>query len=220
MTAITKLKDMIMARKAFASTLLLASVLAGCGPVNRGLESVNQPVVSRTDYVFDVAAPGYGGISSEEATRLDAWFSSIGVGYGDTIYVDDPEGRGDTSRRAGVAAITNRYGLLLAPGAPVTQGAVPPGALRVVVSRTDASVPNCPNWDLPSQPNFANSTTSNYGCAINGNLAAMIANPDDLVHGRAAGSLDGNTAAKALTSYRAAKPTGEQGLKIESSKGK
>ena len=25
---------------------------------------------------------------------------------------------------------------------------------------------------------------SNFGCAVNGNLAAMVANPSDLVHGR------------------------------------
>lgn len=208
-----------MARTAFAIPLLLASTLAGCGPVDRGLESVNQPVVSRTNYVFDIAAPAYGGLSTDAATRLDAWFQSIGIGYGDTIYVDDPQGGTDASRRGVVASVANRYGLLLAPGAPVTEGAVSTNALRVVVSRTGATVPNCPNWDLPSQPNFSNSTTSNYGCAINGNLATMIANPADLVHGRAAGSSDGTAATKALTSFRASKPTGEQGLKNQSSKG-
>ena len=34
--------------------------------------------------------------------------------------------------------------------------------------------------------NRRSATGTNYGCAINSNLAAMIANPDDLVHGREA----------------------------------
>lgn len=208
-----------MARRTYLAFAALGVALTACGPVNRSLESVNQPVVSRTDYVFDVAAPEYGGLSAPEGARLDAWFGSLGLSYGDTIYVDDPQGFGDPSRRAAVAAVASRYGLLVAPGAPVTQGQVPPGSIRVLVSRTGATVPSCPNWDRSSQPEFQSSTTSNYGCANNSNLAAMIANPEDLVRGRVATSTDGTTAAKALTTYRTAEPTGKQGLKQETSKG-
>ena len=208
-----------MAPKSFYALALLGSALSACGPVNRGLESVNQPVVGRTDYVFDVAAPEYGGLSASEGARLDAWFRSLGLTYGDTIYVDDPLGGGDPARRGAVAAIAGSYGLVIAPGSPVTQGQVPAGALRVVVSRTDASVPDCPNWSRQSQPEFAASTMSNYGCATNGNIAAMVANPEDLVRGRVAGATDGTTAAKALTTYRTAPTTGAGALKTENSKG-
>lgn len=208
-----------MSRKTFYAIAVLSSALSACGPVNRGLESVNQPVVSRTDYVFDVAAPEYGGLSTEEAARLDAWFRSLQVSYGDTIYVDDPQGYGDPSRRAAIAGIANRYGLMVSPGAPSTQGTVPNGAIRVIVSRSGAYVPDCPNWDRSSQPEFEASTMSNFGCATNSNLAAMIANPDDLVRGRVTVATDATTAAKALTGYRNAEPTGKNGLKSESSKG-
>ena len=44
---------------------------------------------------------------------------------------------------------------------------VAPGAVRVVVSRTRASVPNCPNWRDQSRPNWGNHTMSNYGCGVN-----------------------------------------------------
>ena len=54
----------------------------------------------------------------------------------------------------------------------------------MVVSRTRAEVPDCPNWSVPSQPNYNNRTMSNFGCAVNSNLAAMVANPEDLIHGR------------------------------------
>lgn len=209
-----------MARKTLLALIAFGTTLTACGPVNRGLESVNQPVVSRTDYVFDVAAPEYGGLSDAEGARLDAWFRSMQLSYGDTIYVDDPQGANDPSRRGAIGAIAGRYGLLVSPGAPVTAGQIPSGAIRVVVSRTGAYVPDCPNWDRQSQPEFESSTTSNFGCALNSNLAAMIANPEDLLRGRAAGTTDAATAAKAVAGYRASTPTGAGGaLKSESSKG-
>lgn len=209
-----------MARKLIIAFAAASASLSGCGPVNRGLESVNQPVVSRTDYVFDIAAPEYGGLSPAEIARLDGWFQSLRLNYGDTIYVDDPQGYGDPSRRAAVAAVAQRYGLVVSSGAPVTQGRPPSGALRVIVSRSDAYVPDCPNWDRPLLPEFEGSTTSNYGCATNSNLAAMIANPEDLISGRAAGETTAIFTNKALQSIRDVKPTGLGGLKNESTGGK
>jgi len=50
-------------------------------------------------------------------------------------------------------------------------------------------------------------------------MAAMVADPQDLVYGREAGPVvDSATASKAVQSYRAAKPTGEQGLQEVSTK--
>ena len=117
-----------------------------------------------------------------EAARLDGWFRSLDLRYGDSVYVDG--GAYSEAARAQVAGIAGNYGMLVSHGAPVTAGAVAPGNVRVVVSRNVASVPNCPNWERPSQPNYNNRTMPNLGCAVNSNLAAMVANPEDLVHGR------------------------------------
>ena len=59
----------------------------------------------------------------------------------------------------------------------------------------------------------------NFGCAVNGNMAAMIADPQDFVWGREAGTTDSYSATRAIQSYRKAVPTGEGGLKDVSSKG-
>jgi pilus assembly protein CpaD len=175
----------------------------------RGVESVNVPVVSRADYALDLAAPG-GSLASAEAARLDGWFRSLQLGYGDNIYVDGADAYG---ARSDVARVASRYGMLVSNGAPVTSGDIAPGTVRVVVSRTRASVPNCPNWSVPSQPNLENASMSNFGCAVNANLAAMVANPEDLVHGREGSGLgDAQTATKAVESYRNATPTGTKGL--------
>ena len=175
----------------------------------RGLEAVNQPVVTRTDYALDVAAPG-GSLPSSEEARLDAWFSSLQLSYGDSIHVDGAYAEG---ARADVARVAGRYGLLLSDGFPMTNGAVPPGSVRVIVSRTRASVPGCPNWTVPAAPTNENASMSNFGCGVNSNLAAMVANPEDLIHGRDGGGVgDAQTATRAVEVYRKTAPTGSKGL--------
>jgi pilus assembly protein CpaD len=206
-------------RRHFA-LLALATALAGCTHdrptvAMRGVSSVNVPVVARADYMFDASAPD-GSLGPSEEARLDGWFRSLQLGYGDAIYVD---GAYSDAARSDVARVAGRYGMLVSNGAPVTAGSVAPGTVRVVVSRTQASVPNCPNWSVPSQPNLENATMSNFGCAANSNLAAMIANPEDLVHGREGNGLtDATTASRAIGIYRTTPPTGTKGLQDISTK--
>lgn len=200
-----------------ASALAAPAIAKPQGEAAKGLNPVNVPVVTRSDYAFDAAAPD-GSLSSSEMARLDAWLAGLGLGYGDRVYVDAAYGG---SARNDVARVVGQYGLLLSQGTPISQGVVAPGSVRVIVSRTSASVPGCPNWSEKSQPNFGNHTMSNFGCAVGGNMAAMIADPQDLVWGRDPGSVgDAATASRAIRSYRNATPTGEGGLKDISTKGK
>jgi pilus assembly protein CpaD len=187
----------------------------GANTADRGLESVNQPVLARSMYAIDLAAPG-GFVAHYELARLDSWFQGLGLGYGDSIYVD---GAYAGPARTQVAGIAGQYGLMVQSAAPVTAGAVAPDMVRVVVSRTRAQVPGCPNWSRASVPNFENRTMPNYGCGVNSNLAAMVANPEDLFHGRSSGAVgDTATSTRAVDSYRRATPTGEQGLQDISAK--
>lgn len=201
--------------------IALGSALAGCGTVgqdtpSRGVASVNVPVVTSADYVFDAAAPG-GALAPGEGERLNAWFQGLDLGYGDTIYVD---GGYAPAARSQVAQIAGRYGMLVSAGAPVTAGAIQPGAVRVVVARRRATVPGCPNWSRPAAPDFQNRSMSNFGCGVNSNIAAMVANPEDLVHGREGGSVtDARTATRAVELYRSTQPTGTKGLQDISTKG-
>jgi len=209
-----------MMRRQF-TLLTFAAVFAGAcsytphDQPQRGVVPVNVPVVSRSDYVLDVAAPS-GSLETSEAARLDGWFRGLQLGYGDSIYLDGPLAG---SVRDGVAQVAGRYGMLVSNGAPVTTGTVPDGAVRVVVTRTRAEVPGCPNWSEAASPNFQNRMLSNYGCSVNGNLAAMIANPEDLVRGRDPdGVTDPTTATRAIDVYRSQAPTGKGGLQSISTK--
>lgn len=197
-----------------AATGLSACVTTQPDQPRRGLEPLNVPVVSRQDYVFDASAPD-GSLSATEQARLSGWFSGLQLAYGDKIYVDGPYA--DAARRD-VAKLAGNYGLLLSGAAPMTQGEIAPGMVRVIVSRTKASVPNCPNWSWPSEKTLDNYQHINFGCGVNGNLAAMIANPEDLVRGRDASGTDSATGSKAVDSYRTSPNTGKAGLPPSSTK--
>jgi pilus assembly protein CpaD len=201
--------------------IVLGSALAGCQTAGatdipaKGVAAVNVPVVTSANYVFDAAAPG-GSLAPGESERLTGWFQGLDLGYGDTIYID---GSYSPAARAQVAAIAGHYGMLVSAGAPLTAGAVQPGSIRVVVARRRAVVPGCPNWSQPSV-DWDNKTSSNYGCAVNSNLAAMIANPEDLLHGREGAAVtDAVTASRAVEMYRSTAPTGTKGLQAVSPKG-
>jgi pilus assembly protein CpaD len=172
---------MVMYKPRLTLLLGLALAVSACGTENRGLSSVHQPVVQRTDYVYDVA--GQGGLERSDLQRLAGWFEAMKLGYGDRVSVDTTSAGDTRASREAVASLAARYGLLLDETAPLTAGEIAPGNVRVVVSRIKASVPNCPDWSRASQPDMTGHASSNYGCATNSNLAAMIANPEDLVSG-------------------------------------
>lgn len=210
-----------MIKRTLLFVALPALLVGGCGGTqNRGLESVHQPVVSRTDYVFE-ASVGYDGLAPGEAKRLSGWMASLKLGYGDRVAIDDPAVRGDI--RDDVAEQAAHFGLLLSDDAPVTAAVVAPNAVRIVVSRSRAKVPGCPDFSRVGGTEFESNTSSNFGCSTNANLAAMIANPADLVRGEpGSGVYDAAVGSKAIDSFRKAAPTGGGGtaVKGESTGGK
>lgn len=198
----------------FALPMLLAPalLLGGCGTYNGGVDSVYQPVVERQDYVFDLAASGYS-LAPGEGGRLAGWLDSMKLRYGDKIALDD--GADGSIAREEVAAEAGRRGLILSERAPMTVGQVGSGTVRVIVTRMSAKVPNCPDFSRVYQPDFLASTSSNFGCSINTNLAGMIADPGDLVRGEpGASTTDPQTATKAVQALRSAAPSGAGGTSV------
>jgi pilus assembly protein CpaD len=185
---------------------------------NTGVYSLHQPVVEHTNYVFDVRVEG-DRVPDAELERLAAWFRSIGARYGDRLTVDEPGGSESASVRGDVARVAADFGLLLGDSAPVTEGRVEPGTVRIVASRASAHVEGCPNWTDPGIESPVR-TGTNYGCAVNSNLAAMIADPDDLVRGRSGSGQDSAVVAgRAIRTYRDRTPTGSQPLPSVTTRG-
>jgi pilus assembly protein CpaD len=206
-------------KKLHTLTLLaLTATLGGCmgggtaANKNRSLDSVHQPIVSNQIFNFDVATLG-GDLPPSEQGRLDGWFDAMGIAYGDRIAIEDPSLYGKGPATANIRKMVERRGLMISEAVPVTAGAVPAGYLRVTITRATARVPGCPDWSRRNSSSDGNATSSNYGCATNSNLAAMVADPNDLIKGSRNETPDPSAATKPVRSFRDRKPTGDGDLK-------
>ncbi|WP_294234944.1 CpaD family pilus assembly protein [uncultured Sphingomonas sp.] len=200
----------------FLMPLGLMLMTGGCmGHGQHGLESTHQPVVSQADYVLDLALSG-GRLAADEDRRLDGWARNLRLGYGDRVTVEDPAGEGPDAFRQ-IAQVVGRYGLLVGQASAIPHSPVAPMTIRVVVSHARAYVPGCPDLRSDAMPDLEGNTSSNHGCAVNRNLAAMIANPNDLVRGAGGPTTsDPQTAARAVNALRNAPPTGNGGTTLRS----
>lgn len=198
---------------AAAIALALGLGLSACGgqPANRTLYSVKQPVVETSTYALDLVA-GAGGLPGIEQRRLAEWFEALELGYGDRIALHG-NAPSDAVRKD-VAAIAGSRGLLLSDATPVTPSAIAPGSVRVAITRSHAHVPGCPDWSDRFGGTLGNRAGANYGCATNGNIAAMMADPAHLIEGvKGTGETVVMTSNKAIESYREQSTTGAGGLR-------
>lgn len=215
----------IFSRHAFRLALIGAASLplAACGPESgfgsRGLESVHQPVVEHQSYTYDIRTDDGLRLDEAEGARLTGWLDSLGAGYGDTLALTTGGAGIPTTLRGDIAALVGARGLgLLEDAAPT--GTAPDGVIRLVLRRAVAHVPGCPDWSTRQESDMVGGTSSNFGCGVNGNLAAMVADPDDLLRGRSSDSvLRSVPGSKAIDVYTKKKPTGEGGLKALSATG-
>lgn len=202
-----------------ALALALAACTTDTAGFNRGLTSVHQPVVSHTSYVFDVSAAG-GEISVAERQRLEGWLDSIGASYGDTVAIATESGYYSKGVHDGIAAVVERRSLLLQEDSTAQAGRALEGSVRLIVRRANAHVPGCPDWTSKAENTGMTEISSNYGCGVNSNIAAMVANPNDLVLGQGnVSDLRTATSNKAIQVYREKIPTGSGGLIEVSAKG-
>lgn len=198
-----------MNTKILVSTLAMAFSLSACmgvggggSEVNRSVNSVHQPIVSIASYVIDADASS-GMLAPAEMRRVADWLDAMDVAYGDRISVDESSAYNSRAARDAVAMLIARKGLMLSENAPITEGNIQAGSIRVVITRSTARVPGCPDWTTNTATDFQRTTTSNYGCATNANIAAMVADASDLVRGQHDESNDPLTASRAIRSYRA-----------------
>ena len=170
--------------------LLLA--LAACGPSNRSLDTQKAPVVAFSEMSYDLKPTGEH-IDGEQLHAFASYLRAVGVGYGDRVSV----GGATMAQQAIVAAIVGAYGAAVEPGAPAATGII-----HVAIRHSSVTVPGCPDWRRVSNPEIDGSTMSNYGCASRSNLAAMVADPNDLIEGKAFTGSDSAVIVKGIKAYR------------------
>ncbi len=145
-------------------------------------------------------------MSSSEDERLAAFLRQVGASQTDALTIDVGSFTGkwaDIRVRNVAKTLRNQV-----PGgrplfSRVGLGELPDDTVRVTVGRYLVVSPRCPNWAKPSTRDPLNQAASNFGCATTVNLGLMVADPADLVRGRALGPADGAASALSIQRYRA-----------------
>ena len=88
-----------------------------------------------------------------------------------------------------------------------------------LVGPVAAKVLGCPDWSDNKLTATTDAMGSNYGCADGVNLAAMIADPADLLNGKNEEGSRVEVSVRAIRSWRKVVPTGEAGIDKVATKG-
>jgi pilus assembly protein CpaD len=188
--------------------LLLSAValLAGCAPYVTEWSPDDAPKTLQVDvarHTYAVQfAPGAATLGAAEATRLAHFVQAGGILPQDRIAIAaaDPATKLAERRRNALLAALHGQGV----GASAAAASLPKiGQDRVVLEIEHAVVtpPECPNWSKPPI-DYSAQVSSNFGCATATNLAQMIADPADLLHGNPNAPGDPGEAAGAVQAYR------------------
>lgn len=147
------------------------------------------------------------GLSAAQSQALDGLLGRWLRVEAREIVVSAPIG-GASGEIAGRMAVAARQ-RLVAMGAPPAKvrvtgydAAGAPGApLKVGFLRYTAQIPQCGGWEnITGTRN--NKAYENFGCAVTANIAAQIANPEDLLGPRAETPIDSGRRATVLDKYR------------------
>jgi pilus assembly protein CpaD len=194
----------------------LAGALAGClsGP-NKPLEpyrtteapnAIEVSVTHRTLAVhFD---PQETAPRPKDVDALNVLLGTGDIAPGDSVRIERAANPLADARARSLASALARQGLKTTLAAP---GGAPDGELRLVVEHATATVPNCPNWTKPPGTDLENTMHSDFGCATAIDLAAMVADPRDLVEGRPLAPVVGDAAIWPMNRYRTGLPGKDTG---------
>lgn len=201
-----------MIRTIFATAAIL--VLAGCASSGNQLADAAPtpldqfPLAAVHEADETVLAVHSGGVSANQVSVLAGMTGRWREAGGEMIHIRAPRG-GPAEGTVYTMAESVRVALLeqgVAAENIVVEGYNAPGDARapVVVSfqRYLANIPKCgQTWDNLTATRD-NNVSSNFGCAVSANMAAMIANPADIVQARAMDPADAGRRSVVLDLYR------------------
>jgi pilus assembly protein CpaD len=204
---------------AIAVTFGALFAVAGCDTPFPETENEYVPVSSYDRYPIEVAKgpvrmevpTDSGALNAQQRDTVIRFAQQAKSNYASVIHVRRPTGGG---RSIAVAGSVER--ILLKQGVPesmIVQSTYSGSATSpVVVSyvRTYAVTQECGNWDEDLAITFDNSGYANFGCSVQNNAAAMVANPNDLVMPRKETPSDPMRRSTVFNKYREGVPTNTQ----------
>jgi pilus assembly protein CpaD len=200
-----------------AAVLLAASCAApydGTGPVNDG--AANHPITVEPHYAsikLSFSAP-QAGLLPDDAARLDAFvadYLSRGTG---SISVSAPAGRD-------AAATLDYFGTRLfkmgVPRSRILVGTHEEGnQVEIGFIAYTAHTDPCADWSENLGSTAGNRTAKNFGCSVQQNIAAQVADPRDLIEMRGSQAADATRRAVVLDNYEKGKVTASDKTKDQS----
>ena len=214
-----------MPRFSALAALVLAAGLAGCGsvggPKTPPLPYTGSQLTPTEQFGVEIRptadriqlAPKPGALSPAQVSALRALAARWRSSDRGVITVETPAG----AQNAAVAAQAANAAVQVlldngVPGSAVTQTAYnATGAQLATVAvgfqALEAVLPDCAQYQSDFTKSAANKPYRSFGCAVTSNIAAMVANPRDLLEPRAEDPSDGARRAVVLGKYRAGQPT-------------
>jgi len=185
------------------------------GPATPTAADLHRITVTQTAERIEVpVSPGDVALSPAAQAQLRAFAAGyLRYGHG-ALVLSTPSGAGNSDSASQVADDTRRAlveaGVSYAAVAGSTYDASGTGSAPIIVSfsRFEAQAPECaPLWeqDLAHQSN--NQPWASFGCATMNNLAAMVEDPRDLLHGRDMDPRDSGRRDTVFDAYRAGEQT-------------
>ncbi len=176
------------------ASLALILCLGACAAKNNGLldAASSEPILKANVSFEERNHPlKFSGskLSADEEASLATFATASGLSYADRLTLRVSEPNMAAAYRQATNAVLGRFGLSV--GNVETTTGMQPGAAMLAVSRATVTLPQCGVHGGPHGVNVNNENMSNYGCATRSNLAAMVANPADLINGN---TLDGQSA--------------------------
>jgi pilus assembly protein CpaD len=203
----------------FRAAAILSVLVAGsCSVANDGATisedgDRNHPITVEPSYrdLKVQFAGGEAGMNADDAIKFDAFLADYRTRGSGSLGISVPNGAPSH------AAITYFAERAAATGISrdkilVSTHDVANGDFRVDVSYIayKASADSCGDWSENLAFVEENQTAKNFGCAVQHNIAAMVADPRNLVSPRPFETADGNRAATVISAYELGKPTAAQ----------
>jgi pilus assembly protein CpaD len=208
--------------RAFGAPVLLAAGLTGClNYTHSGDHYVPEAVgerypikVTRSMARLDVDVDGASRLAGDDRARVAEFAREYRARSGGAMIVARPDGGPNHVAAATKVASIQRE---------LREAGVPPAAISYRIYQAGASdraapviltyetfeaiTPPCGNWQQNTANTYTNRPYPDFGCASQHNLAAMVANPRDLVEPRAMTPADAGRRGVILEAWRKGEKT-------------
>jgi pilus assembly protein CpaD len=203
----------------FRTAVILSVLVAGsCSVANDGTTisedgDVNHPITVEPSYreLKLQFAGSQDGVSPDDAVKFAAFLADYRAHGNGSLGISVPNGAPSNAaitffaERAAATGISRDK--ILVSTHDVTNGDYRVNLSYISYSATTEA---CGDWSEDLAFTAENQTSKNFGCSVQHNIAAMVADPRDLVHPRTFETADGNRAATVISNYEQGKPTPAQ----------